>query len=267
MPENKDVVLREDGNVEGYLDAKVSNIKKYKEYRDKIDAFIKDNLDEGIDYGHPFKGAPKTLLLPGAQKISRLLSFKPMFFPDTDTWKMLGSDKATVAFTCYLMPYDKIDKAMEVVATLGKESAETVIKMYAFSEGRGAGKLDDEKTRMKENALVKKTQKRAFVDAVIRIADLSDKFTQDMDELGPEENSWDNDPLGPVLFGAADEAVDVKEGRANLTMRRCTHPQMAAESSEEVKETDILSDEDQIDKKLNDDELTNPMQDNDESDV
>ena len=187
MAETKEkttVVPYTSGNADVYLQNKLGNLKAYKEYRDKIDKFIKQNLIEGIDYGPPYEGSKKwTLLLPGAQKISRLLDLKPMFYPDIETWEMLGKNAGYVCYECFLMPYSKIDDAVDVLTSLGSTAEKVIVKLMCVSEGRGAGFLKSESSRLAENALVKKVQKRAFVDAVIRISDLSDKFTQDMDDL------------------------------------------------------------------------------------
>jgi hypothetical protein len=148
--------------------------------RDLLEAFIKKDLKEGVDYGQiPFhrrdcKEANKgmdatcncrrskpTMLQPGSQKIANRLQLATTFELDTQLIEALGGN-GIVAFVCRLLHHG------EVVA-----------------EGRGACD-PNEHIGQDPNSRVKIAQKRAMVDAVLRAAALSDHFTQDLEDMDPK---------------------------------------------------------------------------------
>lgn len=128
--------------------------------RKMMTAFIKEHLKEGVDFGAPFPGSKKpTLLKPGAEKFLPLLDLVCEFTKDTDTWQMLGSNEGTVAYVCKV--YTK--------------------KSHAFvGEGRGVCTVAERQDN--PNTAVKIAEKRAQVDAVLRVFGLSDVFTQDAED-------------------------------------------------------------------------------------
>ena len=206
---DKEVVLRTSSNAGDYLVKKVSDLEAYSAFREKVDEFINSKLTSGTDYGEPFEGSgKKTLLLPGAQKIARLLALKPIMFADELTHRMMGKPDGVVCFSCYLIPYEQLSDIMALVQDMGKINTETICKILCLSEGRGAGNIADERKNLKENALIKKAQKRAFVDSVIRISDLSDQFHVDIEDMNLDED--DEDPFFLDESDLSDDDLDTK---------------------------------------------------------
>src|SRR5215472_3811467 len=105
-------------------------------------------------------GGKSTLCKPGSEKICGLLQLRPRFRRDQETWEMLGSEPGVLALVCEL-----VTAAAVVVA-----------------EGRGARHRDMDYGDL--NKSVKMTQKSAQTDAVLRLAGLSEIFTQDLEDLG-----------------------------------------------------------------------------------
>ena len=105
-------------------------------------------------------GGKSTLCKPGSEKICGLLQLRPRFKRDAETWEMLGSEPGVLALVC------------ELVTASG----------VVVAEGRGARHRDMDYGDL--NKSVKMTQKSAQTDAVLRLAGLSEIFTQDLEDLG-----------------------------------------------------------------------------------
>lgn len=132
--------------------------------RTALEGYIKGHLKDGVDFGTipfgPNRQSKPCLFKPGAEKVASLLKLRPSFRADADVLKMLGEvGTGVVAFVCTLAT-----GAGEVVA-----------------EGRGS--CGPEKQDL--NTRIKIAEKRAMLDAVLRVAALSDHFTQDTDDLDP----------------------------------------------------------------------------------
>jgi len=116
-------------------------------------------------------GGKSTLCKPGSEKICGLLQLRPRFRRDVETWEMLGSEPGVLALVC------------ELVTANG-----TVV-----AEGRGARHRDMDYGDL--NKSVKMTQKSAQTDAVLRLAGLSEIFTQDLEDtpgyVGGDDNGGD----------------------------------------------------------------------------
>jgi len=193
MNEEK-VELREDiGALSSkFLARKLKEVEKYQEIREDLAAFIKDELTEEVDYGITDKRSKaKTLKKPGAEKICQLLGVEPVFLQDEGTWKMMGEKPGTTCLVCYLMTHEAKLRAIELVACGESKDAQHVISMLSVAEGRGCGSLEERGNAM-ENDITKITQKRAQVDATLRLAGLSDEFTQDLEDPAYDD-SKDND--------------------------------------------------------------------------
>ncbi len=126
--------------------------------RDALEEYIRSGLKRGTDYDRVGPGKKDTLLKPGAEKVCALLQLRAAFVKDTETMEMLPERDGTLAYVCHLLTREG-----EIAA-----------------EGRGACEPSE---RPHVNVRVKIAMKRAMVDAVLRVAALSDYFTQDLDDL------------------------------------------------------------------------------------
>ena len=156
-----------------------ATLEEYQADRDKMLGFVNDKLQEGVDFGEMYEGAKKpSLLKPGAEKVCILLQIEPVFVADRDTWTMMGKQSGHVNLVCYLLNQERKLRALKMIKELGKENEATIFKMLAIAEGRGAGYLNEKKTT-NDNSLIKIVEKRSLVDAVLRVAGLSEMYTQD----------------------------------------------------------------------------------------
>jgi len=149
------------------------NIKQHQEYRKVIEEFV-ETLEENIDYGKITMKSKKTgkeyeskptLLKPGSEKFMGLFKVRATFERDNDTWEMSGKDSGLFCYICRL-----VNEQGEVVG-----------------EGRGAAHKNEKQDI--ENVAIKIALKRAQTDAVIRAFELSDYFTQDLEDMDTKEES------------------------------------------------------------------------------
>lgn len=143
--------------------------KKLKNVTDKtkvIEDFIQENFTEGVDFAIAFAGADKkTLTKAGSEKICLLFNVEAKFRKDDETLSMVGDTKGVICFLCEL-----IDRKTGRVV----------------SEGRGACTTAEKGNKI--NTAIKIAQKRAKVDAVLNMAGLSDRFTQDKGDDETEDD-------------------------------------------------------------------------------
>ena len=116
-------------------------------------------LKENQDY-YIIKGK-KSLAKGGAESLASIYGLTATFEKDRESLDMLGNTKGLVAFICTLTRFGVI-----------------------VGQGRGSDTL--ERNQNDPNKTIKMTQKRAYVDAVIRSTGLSDIFTQDLEDMDPE---------------------------------------------------------------------------------
>lgn len=131
--------------------------------REIIRDFIARNLRAGTDFGTISSGGRESkpsLFKPGAEKICQLFGWRPKFSPDLATLGMAGHPPGLFVYLCRL-----IDGQGHVVG-----------------EGRGAAELTEREGWTVNNA-IKICEKRAHVDAVLRVAGLSEIFTQDLEDI------------------------------------------------------------------------------------
>ncbi len=125
-------------------------------------------LKEGQDY-YVIKGK-KSLAKGGAEKLANIYNLTAIFRRDNESLDMLGNAKGLIAYICTLTRFGVI-----------------------IGQGRGSDTI--ERNQNDPNKAIKMTQKRAYVDAVIRTTGLSDIFTQDIEDMeieqvsGPETKS------------------------------------------------------------------------------
>lgn len=170
---------------ENLFDKYDTRLVQYAGNKEKIDEFIKSNLQEGIDYGLTSKDAKNnTLMKSGSEKILNLMECKIRFYADTDSWQMLGSKPGVVCYVGYIIDMRLLQMIVSYLLQVGFEHEEKVIKMFAWGEGRGAYEIDElcyqqtgKPLRGSFNRALKMAEKRCEVDAVIRTFGL--QFTQD----------------------------------------------------------------------------------------
>ena len=127
--------------------------------------YIRATFKPGIHFGiipvGDQEASKPTLLKPGAEMISLLFRWRAQFLADLDTLQMYGPGTTGVfAYICQL-----IDREGQVVG-----------------QGRGVAELR-ETSLTSANMAVKMAEKRAYVDAVLRAAGLSQYFTQDLEDM------------------------------------------------------------------------------------
>lgn len=110
------------------------------------------------------KETKPTLFKAGAELVIAWYGLRVEFVTDGATLQMMGITKDVAAFHCYLQQA-MTDGTYEVVA-----------------EGRGAASLAERAGKIGVNGAIKIAQKRAMVDAVLRLAALSEEFTQDLED-------------------------------------------------------------------------------------
>ena len=184
-----------------------------------MDRFIRENLKHGVDYAKPFRSAGKeTLLKPGSEKVCVLLNLMPVFRGDEETLAHLPASvrSSTITFLCELV------------------NRSTGVKI---AEGRGSASLTESNIKGNLNSAIKMAEKRAQMDATLRVAALSDRFTQDVeDSIYRSKLSGSNDLPQPekeeaitseqsaILCRFWDELVDrgVVETRKSDIIQRMT---------------------------------------------
>jgi len=184
--EKKSFELRDDPGFcsEEYLLKRIDNLDNYKKLREGLSKFINDELIKEVDYGQATgqSGAKPTILKPGIEKICQFLGLEAIFVPDLKTWEMYVSDGSDrVCYICYLMSPDGKRHAVDAITSTGVDYAPYILSAFAVGEGRACGNLNEKKNST-DNDIVKRTQKRAQADAVLRVGGISEFFTQDMEE-------------------------------------------------------------------------------------
>ncbi len=142
----------------GNAEAMKLSLEANRERLEVIHNFIKEIFIEGVDYGFTDeRSKKKTLMKPGAEKITKFFNTTPTWRRDTDTWEMLGSPAGTICYICEI-----VDNATGKIV----------------GSGRGAEKLGNKKRDA--NKSIKNAEKTSLVDAALYTFNLSDLFTQDM---------------------------------------------------------------------------------------
>ncbi len=163
--------------IEMPLDDLKKNIKQEVEQRKLLRKNIDEHLTNEIDYGtiqfktksgKKVKSKP-TLFKPGAERIMSWFGLKAKFKKDDETYEMADRPAGLFCYLCQL-----INEEGEIVA-----------------EGRGAAH-ENERTSWNENNAIKIAEKRAMVDATIRVANLSEFFTQDIEDMNLGQKDEDD---------------------------------------------------------------------------
>lgn len=162
-------------------------LAEHQKVRDLMDKFVKGNLQDGVDYAPAFKGSKPTLLKPGSEKVCLLLNLRPAFMVDKETHELLGEE-------------EKHDNICYICRLYSRTSDQIV------AEGRGSCSIKSKRSDV--NTAIKIAQKRAQMDATLRVAALSDRFTQDLDDM-------DNPPQGDKQ-SVAFQAPQVKGATSDM---------------------------------------------------
>lgn len=130
-----------------------------------IKTYIQENLVDGTDFGKIKMGnnySKECLFKPGAEKVCSLLHLKPIFAIDKEVLPIVG--EGIIPYICQL---------------INRHSGDI--------EGEGRGSCSLKEKQGNANVAIKIAQKRAQIDAVLRVAALSDQFTQDLEDMQPKQ--------------------------------------------------------------------------------
>jgi len=178
-------------------------LDRRKANRDALIQWVRAALVEGIDFGkiQVFGRESKpSLWKPGAEKICGMLGVIPTFpnMKDYEQAAVSGVALEHILLRCHLL-----DGHGNVVA-----------------EGAGARSISKEKGDV--NKTLKMASKSAHIDATLRMAGLSEIFTQDLEDMASDPMPpRDKTPRGPKTgdFTAADKELERQEALGKC--RRC----------------------------------------------
>ncbi len=147
----------------------MSALDRRENNRKALLSWIKDNLVDGVDYGRILiKGqwSKPSLWKPGAEKISAMLNLTPRF-PSHLEYERAAYEGRKI--------YMIILKCL--LETPG-----------GFTAGEGIGARLLAKDNGDINKALKMAEKSAHINAVLRVAGLSEIFTQDLEDMAAEKN-------------------------------------------------------------------------------
>lgn len=160
---------------------------------------VRQNLTPKHDYGLiPGCGNKPSLFKPGAEKICILFGLYPQYTVS----KIEDYEKGFFAydFTCSL--FDKLNqKVSEGVGT-----ANTKEKKYAKQDAFSIS-----------NTILKMAKKRAYIDAVLQVASLSEVFTQDLEDLKDNGAMGLGAPTAKTLGAEYITRIDACDNLTTLT--------------------------------------------------
>ena len=161
----------------------------------KMQNVVQKNLKKGHDFGEVPGTSKPTLLKPGGEKICMLFGLNPEyeFLQTTEDY-----DKEFFSYNirCTLFR-NRQPVAQGVGSCNSKEKKyrfvnvdtipETYIgqsEEYTDKYGRVRYKINNPDICSLVNTILKMAKKRAFIDAVLQVASLSEVFTQDIEDMG-----------------------------------------------------------------------------------
>lgn len=176
------------------LDELESNMQKMANIHSLIQNMLKKDYDYGI-----IPGTTKpTLLKPGAEKICMLFGLTPQYqiIQNLENYK---ENFFNYSFKCILVKNDVV-VAEGVGSCNSKEKRYRYLLVNNLSPGYNgeSEKVQDKYGNIKYrvenyeifnsiNTILKMAKKRAFVDAILQVASLSEMFTQDLEDLMESE--------------------------------------------------------------------------------
>lgn len=147
------------------------------EKRSLIQQYIQKNLIDGTDFGKiniNGRDSKYCLFKSGAEKICSLLHLKPVFKIDNDLKSIVG--EGVIPYICEL---------------INRHTGEI--------EGEGRGSCSLKEKSGNANIAIKISQKRAQIDAVLRVAALSGQFTQDLEDFDNAKPAKSPSPVTPII--------------------------------------------------------------------
>lgn len=159
--------------------------------------YITEHLKEGVDFGKVGPSQKPTLLKPGTEKFCSLMGLTVKFSKDSETFEMAGSPQGLFCYKAILVNRD------------GR----------VIGEGRGACSIQEKKNA---NTAIKIALKRAQTDAVLRSGGLSDFFTQDLEDMEPEQKSVTAEA---VIDLSEDPFADLPKSKKEVTQDEQTCPE------------------------------------------
>ena len=195
----------------------------------EIDAFqelVRRYLKPGLDYGViPGTGKKPTLLKPGAEKVDKLLDLSDNYeiIEKTEDWNK--------PFFNYLIRCELRLIGSNILVSSGMGSCNSMESKYRYRwlwpsdvpETKRAGmvtrtinvkgrrqtqyRVDNDDICSQVNTILKMAKKRAHIDATLSAARLSELFTQDIEDLVPEETLNNGDDENDRIAEEAAQAT------------------------------------------------------------
>jgi hypothetical protein len=162
------------------MDSYVPSVRRtpaeVKQLIDEVDLLVKDHMRQGIDYG-TIPGTPKpSLYKAGAERLARFfgLGSTVELVEKTEDW-----DKGFFAYTYKVGvgPIDGGGVVRPVAWSIGHCNSRESKYVKPCANGKAADLV---------NTIMKMSQKRAFVGAVLLITNTSDRFSQDTEDMPRE---------------------------------------------------------------------------------
>lgn len=172
IEEIKEVIDLKSNNIINIHTNDINKLKNRLEMLNEMAETIKSTLKNGIDYGiiPNTKGKP-TLLKAGGQKIALLFGLIAKFKKSRD---LIDYQKKMVdiEFECSLFTQANLEIAQGIGSTNSEE------KKYKYDSAIA-----------QINTITKIAKKRAFIDAILMIGNLSEVFTQDLEEMNIQDSN------------------------------------------------------------------------------
>ena len=197
----------------------------------KIAAFqkmVQKNLIEGADYGViPGTGQKPTLLKQGAEKINMMMGMSPQYsfmskIEDFESGFFSFDILCTLTHNGVVMAqgvgncnskevkyrYNNVDRKKLEEMGIPEEQAVRFVDRY----GKERFRIETPDPADKLNTILKMAKKRAYVDATLQVASLSNLFTQDLEDMDvgasyqpptqtEESFTFDEAARVPITFG------------------------------------------------------------------
>lgn len=150
--------------------AKGMTLEEAKDFDDEIGQFVESVLIAGTDYGIIPRCSKPSLLKPGAEKIMNYLG---LIARTEITNRAEDYSSGFFSYECkvYLIDYNGVVRGEGIATSNTKEAR--------YLKGSGYNY---------QNVVAKMAKKRALVDAVLNVGNLSGKFTQDIEDMQTEND-------------------------------------------------------------------------------
>lgn len=169
-----------------------STMQKIATFQSVIQKSLKENHDYGIIAG---TGTKPTLLKPGGEKICMMFGLNPEydFLERTEDYKN-GFFAYNIKCTLYrngsavsqgVGNCNSMEKKYRYINsdTVPDGIDASTVEKFTDKYGRDKYKIPNPHIADLVNTILKMAKKRAFIDAVLQVASLSDVFTQDLEDI------------------------------------------------------------------------------------